>query len=190
MAERHRELPGINPTSSTSQQLENDLAALNEAQLEAWTVHRLDQYSPPKLDLETVEGCGPYAKPGSSYTIAAAQVEPLMCQVKKQCEHGYVTEVQDKHGVWVSPAFGKSKEALWHDTNITMYRLLADLSKLNAVLKKPPAHWVDSIQDSREIPNAIPVGAGYFLPCGISGAFSTCELTDRAHGAACFKALA
>jgi len=84
--------------------------------------------------------------------------------------------VQYEHGMWISPAFGKGKGRLWPDTNIRTYRLLADLRKLNTVLKKPPAHWVDSIQDAREIP----AGTQYFLPCDISDAFSTCELTEQA----------
>ena len=61
-----------------------------------------------------------------------------------------------------------------------MYRLLLDLRKLNAALKKPPAHWLYSIQDAHELAQEVPTGTQHFLPCDIADAFSTCKLTPRA----------
>ena len=59
-------------------------------------------------------------------------------------------------------------------------RILTDLRKLNAVLKKPPAHWVDSVLDAKDLSSEVPVGSTHFLGCDISDAFSTCKLTERA----------
>ena len=61
-----------------------------------------------------------------------------------------------------------------------MYRILTDLRKLNAVLKKPPAHWVDSVLDAKDLSTEVPVGSTHFLGCDIYDAFSTCKLTERA----------
>ena len=81
-----------------------------------------------------------------------------MFQVQKQVERGYTVEVNCEHGMWVSPAFGKKKGRKWPGTDMEMYRLLSDLRKLNAALKKPPAHWLDSIQDARELAQEVPPG--------------------------------
>ena len=89
-------------------------------------------------------------------------------------------EVFFEHGMWVSPGFGKSKGRDWPGTFMRMYRILTDLRKLNAVLKKPPAHWVDSVLDARDLSAEVPVGSTHFLGCDISDAFSTCKLTERA----------
>ena len=47
-------------------------------------------------------------------------------------------EVFFEHDIvmWVSPGFGKSKGRDWPGTFMRMYRILADLRKLDAVLKK------------------------------------------------------
>ena len=98
-----------------------------------------------------------------------------MCQVQNQIERGYLVEVNYEHAMWVSPAFGKKKGRKWSGTDMEMYRSLSDLRKLNPALKKPPAHWLDSIQDARELAQDVPPGTQYFLPCDnvISDAFST-----------------
>ena len=103
-----------------------------------------------------------------------------MYQVLQQVKKGYMKEVFYEHGMWVSPGFGKSKGRDWPGTLMRMYRILTDLRKLNAVLKKPPAHWVDSVLDAKDLSTEVPVGSTHFLGCDISDAFSTCKLTERA----------
>ena len=82
-------------------------------------------------------------------------------------------EVFFEHGMWVSPGFGKSKGQDWPGTFMRMYRILTNLRKPNAVLEKPPAHWVDSVLDARDLSAEVPAGSTHFLGCDISGAFST-----------------
>ena len=74
-----------------------------------------------------------------------------MYQVMHQVDKGHMLEVQFEHGMWVSPGLGKYKGREWPGTSMRMYRILTDLRKLTAVLKKPPAHWVYSVLDAREL---------------------------------------
>ena len=160
------------PAKMEWQQLERELSAMSLEQLDEWIAQRTEGYELPKLDLEVEEGTGPYAKPGVSYTIPAGQKEAIMYQVLQQVKKGYMKEVFYEHGMWVSPGFGKSKGRDWPGTLMRMYRILTDLRKLNAVLKKPPAHWVDSVSDARDLSAEVPVGSTHFLGCDISDAFS------------------
>ena len=121
---------------------------------------------------------------GLAYHIPAGQVEAAMFQVAQQVKKGYnvTIEVRFEHGMWVSPGFGKYKGREWPGTSMRMYRILTDLRNLNAVLKNPPAHWVDSVVDASELSKEVPPGSTHFLGCNISDAFSTCkfEFTERA----------
>ena len=168
------------PAIMTAGELEAALKSMSDDELDAWIAMRSENYSLPELDLEVEESAGPYAKPGVAYHIPAGQVEAVMHQVKQQVDKGYMQEVTYEHGMWVSPGFGKYKGREWPGTSMRMYRILTDLRKLNAVLKKPPAHWVDSVLDARELSKEVPPGSTHFLGCDISDAFSTCKLTERA----------
>ena len=173
-------IANITPSEMNNTELENTLSAMSLDELRQWVDQRLEGYSLPKLDLEVENSAGPYSKPGVSYSIPSGQVDAVMYQTQKLIDKGTLREVRYEHGMWVSPGFGKSKGRKWPGTDITMFRILSDLRKLNAVIKKPPAHWVDSVVDSRELAREVPMGSRYFLQCDISDAFSTCELTDRA----------
>ena len=124
----------ITPENLTLPQVETELFALSDHDLDVWVHSRLKGYPPHELDLELKEGTGPCLKPGVAYNIPAGHLEPTLYQLQKQCEQGYLVEAQYEHGMWVSPAFGKSKGhgVCWPGTNILKFRILADLRKLNA----------------------------------------------------------
>ena len=82
--------------------------------------------------------------------------------------------------MWVSLGIGKCKGHEWPGTSMRVYHILTDLRKLNAVLKKPPAHWVDSVVDARELSKEVPPASTHSLGCDISDAFSTCKPAERA----------
>ena len=170
----------ITPSTISNEDLEHTLSTMSIHELRQWVNHRLEGYTLPELDIEIEEGAGPYAKPGVSYSIPSGQVHAVMYQMAQMIDKGYLREINFEHGMWVSPGFGKSKGRTWPGTDIMMFRILSDLRKLNAAIKKPPAHWVDSVVDARELAREVPSGSQFFLPCDISDAFSTCRLTERA----------
>ena len=63
---------GPDPAKIEWQQLEQELSAMSDDQLDQWIAQRTEGYKLPKLDLEVEEGT-PYAKPGVSYSIPAGQ---------------------------------------------------------------------------------------------------------------------
>ena len=175
---------GPDPAKMEWQQLERELSAMTIDQLDDWIAQHTEGYELPMLDLEVEEGTGPCAKPGVSYTIPAGQKEAIMYLVLQQVKKGHMKEVFYEHanmGCGFHQDLGNRRaETGQVRTFMRMYRILTDLRKLNAVLKKPPAHWVDSVPDARDPSAEVPVGSTYFLGCDISDAFSTCKLTERA----------
>ena len=120
------------PASITAKELEAALTNMTDAELDAWIGMRSDGYTLPELDLE----------PGVAYHIPEGQAEAVTYQVKQQVNKGYMLEVNFEHDMWVSPGFGKYYNGReWPETSMRMYRILTDLRKLNAVLKKPRRWW-------------------------------------------------
>ncbi|KAF4649760.1 hypothetical protein FOZ61_001008, partial [Perkinsus olseni] len=154
-------------------QLENYLASLDDAALQAFVSYRLENYNLPQLDFSVAYEDLPY-QCKHDYGVPKNLRRGLEKTIQQAIDAGQLVEIPYSDDITISPAFGKAKGRV-DDENVPVVRLLCDLRVLNQRVHLPSglAEMCPSLDAF--------LGA---LPSG-SRAYSVLDLSDAYHSVQC-----
>ncbi|KAF4649759.1 hypothetical protein FOZ61_001008, partial [Perkinsus olseni] len=167
-------------------QLENYLASLDDAALQAFVSYRLENYNLPQLDFSVAYEDLPY-QCKHDYGVPKNLRRGLEKTIQQAIDAGQLVEIPYSDDITISPAFGKAKGRV-DDENVPVVRLLCDLRVLNQRVHLPSG-LAEMCPSLDAFLGALPSGSRAYSVLDLSDAYHSVQCSAHASQHLCIKVL-